>query len=138
MSARTGERLTLGRAIGLTLIALYRLTLGLLLGGRCRFAPSCSRYAEAAIHEHGLWRGGALALARLLRCHPFNPGGFDPVPPALPFRGDRPRRFGGPSASRRLRPSLLQKSKPGGAPLRPPCPPRSGPAEPDPSRLQAP
>jgi uncharacterized protein len=46
----------------------------------CRFAPTCSEYARLALLEHGLGRGVWLALKRLVRCHPFNPGGFDPPP----------------------------------------------------------
>lgn len=49
----------------------------------CRFAPSCSAYALQALERHGAARGGWLALRRLIRCHPFNPGGMDPVPPQL-------------------------------------------------------
>lgn len=52
------------------------------LGGRCRFHPSCSAYALEALESHGALRGVALAMRRLSRCHPFNPGGIDPVPPA--------------------------------------------------------
>lgn len=48
---------------------------------RCRFLPSCSRYAADAIAEHGAVRGVWMGAGRLLRCHPWNPGGFDPVPP---------------------------------------------------------
>lgn len=58
----------------------YRVLLSPLLGGFCRFEPSCSRYAEEAVRRHGAWRGGRLALARVLRCHPFHRGGYDPVP----------------------------------------------------------
>lgn len=46
----------------------------------CRFYPSCSAYSVGAISRHGAWKGGLLTLRRLLRCHPFHPGGYDPVP----------------------------------------------------------
>ena len=49
-------------------------------GSGCRFSPSCSEYAAQAIAEHGSVRGTALAARRLCRCHPFTPGGWDPVP----------------------------------------------------------
>jgi hypothetical protein len=49
-------------------------------GGGCKFLPTCSEYAAVAIATHGPLRGSALAAWRLLRCHPFTPGGFDPVP----------------------------------------------------------
>jgi len=62
------------------LIRLYRWTLSPLLGGQCRFHPTCSRYAEGAFREHGVWRGGWLTVRRLARCHPFSKGGYDPVP----------------------------------------------------------
>jgi len=65
----------------LMLIRLYRYSLSPFLGNRCRFLPSCSAYAEEAIQLHGPWRGSWLAAKRLLRCQPFCPGGFDPVPP---------------------------------------------------------
>jgi putative membrane protein insertion efficiency factor len=52
------------------------------LGPRCRFAPSCSHYAAEALQVHGPLRGSWLATRRVLRCHPWNPGGHDPVPPA--------------------------------------------------------
>jgi uncharacterized protein len=48
--------------------------------GGCKFQPTCSEYAAEAIAVHGSMRGGTLAAGRLLRCHPFSPGGFDPVP----------------------------------------------------------
>ncbi|MDA0700631.1 MAG: membrane protein insertion efficiency factor YidD [bacterium] len=47
----------------------------------CRFHPTCSAYAVEAVHVHGVFRGLAMATWRLLRCHPYHPGGFDPVPP---------------------------------------------------------
>ena len=64
----------------LLLVEAYRVTLAPLLGGHCRYAPSCSVYAEEALRRHGAARGSWLALRRLLRCHPFHSGGFDPVP----------------------------------------------------------
>nr|WP_093288965.1 membrane protein insertion efficiency factor YidD [Solimonas aquatica] len=70
------------RGCALFLIRCYQLLLSPLLGPRCRFYPSCSHYAAEAIVVHGLLRGSALALRRLSRCHPLNPGGYDPVPPA--------------------------------------------------------
>ena len=70
----------LPRRLALLPIRLYRLLISPLLGPRCRFFPSCSEYAEQAITQRGLLRGGWLALRRLLRCHPWHPGGFDPVP----------------------------------------------------------
>ena len=59
---------------------LYRAGLRPILGPGCRYEPSCSVYAEEAIARHGVRRGILLGLSRLLRCHPFRPGGFDPVP----------------------------------------------------------
>ena len=61
-------------------IDAYRALLAPLVGGYCRFVPSCSVYAAEAVQRHGARRGSGLALRRLLRCHPFHPGGFDPVP----------------------------------------------------------
>jgi len=61
-------------------IRLYRWFLAPLWPGVCRFYPSCSRYAEEAIRKWGSLKGGYLTLKRLIKCHPFHPGGFDPVP----------------------------------------------------------
>lgn len=61
------------------LIRTYQRFVSPLLGANCRFAPSCSRYAEEAVRRHGVLRGGRMAARRLLRCHPWNPGGWDPV-----------------------------------------------------------
>ena len=63
-----------------SLLRAYQLLISPLLGQRCRFYPSCSQYALEAIERYGSVRGGALALRRLARCHPFNAGGYDPVP----------------------------------------------------------
>lgn len=70
------------RSMLIAFVRVYRYTLSWLLGGRCRFYPSCSQYAEAALRTHGSGRGLLLALRRLGRCHPWHPGGHDPVPPA--------------------------------------------------------
>ena len=64
----------------LRLIRAYRVTLAFLLGGHCRYVPSCSAYAEEAIARHGARHGVRLTISRILRCHPFHRGGFDPVP----------------------------------------------------------
>jgi len=74
---------TLQRAL-LALIRFYRRWISPVLPPRCRFWPSCSEYAGEALSVHGVRRGGWLAAQRLARCHPFHPGGFDPVPPAPP------------------------------------------------------
>ena len=63
-------------------IRLYQLTLSPLFAGSCRFEPSCSRYAMAALEQHGLLRGSWLTLRRLARCHPLGGSGLDPVPPS--------------------------------------------------------
>jgi len=63
-------------------IKAYRFVLSPFLGQACRFQPSCSRYTEDAIKAHGVIKGGALGVKRICRCHPWNEGGFDPVPDA--------------------------------------------------------
>ena len=63
-----------------SLLWFYKGALSPLLGPRCRFQPSCSRYAAEALIAHGPFRGGWLAARRLCRCHPWHPGGLDPVP----------------------------------------------------------
>jgi uncharacterized protein len=66
--------------LSLLLIRLYQRTFGRTLPAACRFEPSCSEYGYQAIAKYGLWHGGWLALRRIGRCHPFRPGGYDPVP----------------------------------------------------------
>jgi len=66
--------------IAKVLIRAYQLTVSPILGQCCRFVPSCSQYAIEAIERYGLLKGGWLACRRLLRCHPWCEGGFDPVP----------------------------------------------------------
>ena len=61
-------------------IRLYQLVLSPILGGQCRFYPSCSTYTREAIEKHGLLKGLSLGGRRLLKCHPFHPGGVDTVP----------------------------------------------------------
>jgi len=67
--------------VALLFIRLYQACVSPLLPKNvCRFTPSCSEYAAEAYRKHGFWRGSWLALRRLLRCHPWHPGGEDPVP----------------------------------------------------------
>ena len=68
------------RQLLLWFIRAYQLLLSPLIGPRCRFYPSCSCYAHTAIERHGALKGTWLSLCRLIRCHPFNKGGYDPVP----------------------------------------------------------
>lgn len=62
------------------LVRLYQYALSPFLGRRCRFFPSCSEYTAEAIQKHGAWKGLRLGLKRVSRCHPWHPGGYDPVP----------------------------------------------------------
>lgn len=70
---RTPQRLAIG------IIRFYQATFSRLTPRTCRFTPTCSQYAIEALENYGLWHGSMKALGRLLRCHPFHPGGFDPV-----------------------------------------------------------
>jgi uncharacterized protein len=69
------------RHVAAFLIRVYQWTVSPLLGPRCRFYPSCSQYALEALMRFGVLEGGWLAARRLARCHPWHPGGFDPVAP---------------------------------------------------------
>ena len=77
--AATAVLAPVSRAL-IALVRLYQLVLSPVLGGQCRFEPSCSRYAVACLSTHGAAHGGLLSLKRLCKCHPFHPGGHDPPP----------------------------------------------------------
>lgn len=71
---------SLGKRFALSLLRLYQRTISPSMPPSCRFVPSCSEYTYQAISKYGVIKGGWLGLKRLLRCHPFHPGGYDPVP----------------------------------------------------------
>jgi putative membrane protein insertion efficiency factor len=71
--------------VPMALIRLYQLTLSPILPPACRFTPTCSRYAYEALGRFGFLKGSWLAVKRISRCHPFNPGGHDPVPEEFRF-----------------------------------------------------
>ncbi|HET7265157.1 MAG TPA: membrane protein insertion efficiency factor YidD [bacterium] len=73
-------RRDVGRVVGVGVIRGYQRWISRFLPPSCRFTPSCSEYALEAIERYGIARGSCLALLRILRCHPFHPGGYDPVP----------------------------------------------------------
>ncbi|MEO8526833.1 MAG: membrane protein insertion efficiency factor YidD [Caldimonas sp.] len=83
-----GPYSTLPRRVLIALVRGYRLLLSPWLGNACRFEPTCSVYAIAALDRHGAAAGTVLAIGRIARCHPWCPGGHDPVParPPQPFR----------------------------------------------------
>ncbi len=68
------------RLLATGIIKVYRYAISPMMGRRCRFYPSCSAYSLEALDRHGFLKGSKLTLLRLLRCHPWHPGGFDPVP----------------------------------------------------------
>jgi putative membrane protein insertion efficiency factor len=67
------------RYFAILLIKIYQNTLGFVFPQACRFYPSCSEYSIQALKRYGFFKGGWLSMRRVLRCHPFNPGGYDPV-----------------------------------------------------------
>ena len=67
------------KKVGVALIRVYRRVVSPMLPPACRFTPSCSLYTLEAIEKYGLLRGGSMGARRLLRCHPFSEGGYDPV-----------------------------------------------------------
>ena len=71
---------TLARKLAVAPIRFYQYCLSPLYPARCRYYPTCSAYAREAVMAHGIGKGGLLALRRLLRCHPWSAGGYDPVP----------------------------------------------------------
>lgn len=76
-----GPRMSLAAQLVALPVRAYRLLLSPWIGHACRFQPTCSAYALDALARHGAWRGTALMLRRLGRCHPWGGSGFDPVPP---------------------------------------------------------
>lgn len=68
------------RAVLLLLIRIYQRSVSPLLGSNCRFYPTCSQYTYEAVERYGAAQGGWMGLRRICRCHPWHPGGFDPVP----------------------------------------------------------
>ena len=91
-----GILLDLPRLVGRGLIKIYRYTLSPLIGFRCRHLPTCSEYGDEAIARFGLWAGGWMTLARIMRCHPFGTHGLDFVPKEIPSRAHwyLPWRYG--------------------------------------------
>jgi len=81
MSEVSAERPGIVAQLLLLVIRVYQLLISPLLGPSCRFHPSCSRYTAECVRLHGALRGSYLGARRLLRCHPFHPGGYDPPPP---------------------------------------------------------
>jgi putative membrane protein insertion efficiency factor len=67
------------KAFLIGLIRFYRIFMSPLLPASCRFVPTCSQYAIDAVNKYGTFKGGFLAFKRILKCHPFHPGGYDPV-----------------------------------------------------------
>jgi hypothetical protein len=106
-SPRSAARPRGGRGLAAALliapIRFYRFFLSPWIGRQCRFTPTCSAYAIEAIERHGAWRGFWLAARRIGRCHPWSPGGLDPVPPSRQAPGKGTKCGEGCSHSHRSR-----------------------------------
>ena len=76
----------------ISMIRFYQRWISAYTPPTCRFQPSCSHYGVEALQVHGLFRGSWLTSLRILRCHPFHPGGFDPVPPPVHVNTSNPPR----------------------------------------------
>ncbi len=83
------NRLSPLQKIGVFLICIYQKTLSHIIGNQCRFYPTCSEYTKQAIIVHGFFKGCILGAWRILRCNPFNPGGYDPVPEIHRWKNDK-------------------------------------------------
>ena len=96
MAAPQSFLLLLPRRAARLLIRIYRLTLSSVMGRSCRYLPTCSEYADEAIARHGLWAGGWMTLARVMRCRPGGASGFDPAPDGVPEGAQwwQPWRYG--------------------------------------------
>ncbi len=68
------------RRLAVWILRLYQIAISPLFPASCRFTPTCSQYAIEAVERFGIFKGGWLSLKRIARCHPFHPGGYDPVP----------------------------------------------------------
>ncbi|WP_144392486.1 membrane protein insertion efficiency factor YidD [Pleionea sediminis] len=80
------------RKLLILIIRLYQKTLSVLLGQNCRFSPSCSEYAITALERFGILKGSWLSIRRILRCHPLNEGGTDPVPETFHWHSDKQQK----------------------------------------------
>lgn len=83
------------KRLAIAVIDLYQRAVSPMLPPACRFTPTCSEYARIAIETHGFGRGGLMAARRIARCHPFHPGGYDPVPGTEEFERFRNARLHG-------------------------------------------
>lgn len=101
-------RLAVATLVGV--LQFYRRVVSPLMGPHCRFAPSCSSYAVTALRRHGALRGSWLTLRRLARCHPFHPGGHDPVPPV---RQHSVRALASPRREQSIQPSAVRTERTG-------------------------